>query len=157
MNTNTDFYLTLPSNACTKIFPSNTPVKYKIRLSSPIPLDGRWEVAVTDFHYPHNWSDPSPSSIYLYSNLTIYRDVGGQMVPLLGTIAVKSKANEREHFDPHQYRYIPVSASVIDEIEIQLHTDTGDPFPIKRYDDARVITELHFRLKQSSLLTTDAV
>lgn len=51
------FQVTLPSNACAALFPSNQPNSYKIKLMRPIrcvpPSD--WEFALIDIQFPHNW------------------------------------------------------------------------------------------------------
>lgn len=49
------FQLTLPSNACGEIYKQNKPNHYWTQLNSPLRLEGRWEVALVDIMYPHNW------------------------------------------------------------------------------------------------------
>lgn len=50
------FYITLPSNASSKIYPENTISTYTTKLAKPIDLKGTWEVALTEAQYPHTWS-----------------------------------------------------------------------------------------------------
>lgn len=48
--------MTLPSNASTNVYPSNTVANYTVALPNRIELqDGSWEVGMTDFAYPVNW------------------------------------------------------------------------------------------------------
>lgn len=46
------FYITLPSNCSTDIYPSNTPEHFKTVLPRRIGLQGDYEVALTEIHYP---------------------------------------------------------------------------------------------------------
>lgn len=46
-----DFYITLPSNASANTFPNNTQANYTTLLSSPILLDGDYEVALAEIDY----------------------------------------------------------------------------------------------------------
>jgi len=55
MNTESEFQLTLPSNASISFSPDNKPTNYTTTLPSPISLEGEWEVALIDIQYPHNW------------------------------------------------------------------------------------------------------
>ena len=64
MNTETEFQLTLPSNASITFSPDNKPANYTTTLPSPISLEGEWEVALIDIQYPHNWMNIT-KDIYL--------------------------------------------------------------------------------------------
>lgn len=44
--------MTLPSNSSMKYFPQNTVTSYTTHLSKHIQLDGKWELALVDIHYP---------------------------------------------------------------------------------------------------------
>ncbi len=55
MNTESEFQLTLPSNASITFSPDNKPTNYTTTLPSPISLEGEWEAALIDIQYPHNW------------------------------------------------------------------------------------------------------
>ena len=50
-----DFYLTLPSNSSTDVYPDNTLANFKTKLPNRIELDGRWEVGLVEMQYPHTW------------------------------------------------------------------------------------------------------
>lgn len=49
------FYVTLPSDSSMKYFPENKISHYITRLPTPIELTGEWEVALSEFFYPHTW------------------------------------------------------------------------------------------------------
>ena len=55
MDSDSSFYLTLPSNSSDATFIANKPQSYRVQLARPLVLDGRWEVALTERQYPHNW------------------------------------------------------------------------------------------------------
>lgn len=45
------FKVYLPSNACTELYPNNTPSDYRTRFDKPIDLKGNWEVGVESIIY----------------------------------------------------------------------------------------------------------
>ena len=53
----TQFYLHLPSNSSLNKFPNNTLTEYRVGLPQTINLEGDWEVALTEIHYPHSWNN----------------------------------------------------------------------------------------------------
>ena len=55
MSRDAHFYLTLPSNASTDIFPDNKTTGYCIKLPKTIDLEGDWEVGVYSIIYPNSW------------------------------------------------------------------------------------------------------
>ncbi len=55
MTAPTQFYVTLPSNSSMKVYPNNTLSRYTTRLINQINLKGKWEVAITEIHYPFSW------------------------------------------------------------------------------------------------------
>ena len=46
------FYVTLPSNSSMDYYPENTVARYTTRLSSPIELEGDWEVGLAEMSIP---------------------------------------------------------------------------------------------------------
>ena len=55
MESDASFYFTLPSNSSDATFTANKPQSYRVQLARPLVLEGRWEVALTEIQYPHNW------------------------------------------------------------------------------------------------------
>ena len=54
-STSDNFYLTLPSNACTDIFPDNSGGYYKTNLPQELKLDSnKWEVGLSEITYVAN-------------------------------------------------------------------------------------------------------
>ena len=49
------FYVTLPSNGSTGVFPDNTVTEYRNKLAKPIYFEGDWEVGMLECSYPHSW------------------------------------------------------------------------------------------------------
>ena len=64
------FYITLPGNASMDLFPQNTLTHFKTKLSSPIQLDGDYEVALTEIMFPFNWKFREKGSI-VFTHVTI--------------------------------------------------------------------------------------
>lgn len=52
---NSDFYITLPSNASMNYFPNNTQSSYRTKLVSPLTLSGDWEIGLVEIFFPRNW------------------------------------------------------------------------------------------------------
>ena len=42
------FYMTLPSNSSMQYYPDNTAARYTTKLTSPIELEGDWEVGLVE-------------------------------------------------------------------------------------------------------------
>ena len=51
----THFYLTLPSNASSDVFPDNKTTSYRVKLPQTIDLEGNWEVGLYSISYPNTW------------------------------------------------------------------------------------------------------
>ena len=51
----TSFHVTLPSNTCFTLYPSNKPNDYTTQLSKDLLLQGDWEAVILDLQYPHSW------------------------------------------------------------------------------------------------------
>lgn len=62
------FYITLPSNACAKVFPQNTSASFTTQLARPLELTGDWEVGLAEIHYPHSWNTITEDATFEISN-----------------------------------------------------------------------------------------
>ena len=50
------FFVVLPSNSSTSIYPNNKLSNFKVNLPRPIELDPtKWEVALSEIQFPHSW------------------------------------------------------------------------------------------------------
>ena len=58
-----DFYLTLPSNASTSVYPNNGPSGFKVTLPNVYELHGdEWQVGLANLIYPRTWvNKPGPT------------------------------------------------------------------------------------------------
>ena len=56
------FYVTLPSDSSMNYFPENKISHFITRLPTPIELKGSWEIAITEFLYPHTWMTINPKN-----------------------------------------------------------------------------------------------
>lgn len=53
------FYIVLPSNSSTNIYPNNTVTSFRVKLAHPLVLNGLWEVALSEIQYPRTWHNIS--------------------------------------------------------------------------------------------------
>jgi len=61
-----EFYITLPSNACMNTFPDNSLTNYVIKLDRPLRLEKNWVVGLVEMHYPNSWDNVNDGSVYLF-------------------------------------------------------------------------------------------
>ena len=53
---NKKFYIVLPSNSSTNLYPDNKISSFKVHLSNPLQLDPtKWEVALSEIQFLHSW------------------------------------------------------------------------------------------------------
>lgn len=72
MPNSNQFYLTLPSNSSKDYFPKNTVSRYTTHLPRQIRLDGEWEMALVEAHYPCSFLNVNDEScIWLTYTLKI--------------------------------------------------------------------------------------
>ena len=67
-----DIYVTLPSNV--PGVPGNKPSNYKTVLPTPLKLNGAWEVALLDTHYPHQIPNLKATTLVLIATETPQND-----------------------------------------------------------------------------------
>lgn len=60
-----EFYITLPSNACLNTFPNNSLTNYTVRLERPLRLNGKWVVGLVEMHYPNSWNNVTNGEILI--------------------------------------------------------------------------------------------
>jgi hypothetical protein len=66
----TNFNVTVPSNGSMKYFPDNRADHFKNQLAREIILQGDWEVALSEIHYPNTWKNLDEEGLI---QLIIYR------------------------------------------------------------------------------------
>ena len=91
-------------------------------------------------------------SIYVYSDIINYQLVGDTEAPLFGTVPILGNRDQIITYVFNPTYYYPVSRANISEIEIQLNTENGDPFPFTQ--TSKVVLRLHFRKKPSQNLAS---
>ncbi len=87
------------------------------------------------------------NSIYIYCDLIKYQLVGNKEVQLLGLAPVQLSRDSPQvnYFPFNPPYYLPVNRASIDEVEIQLNTENGDPFPFMA--NSKIVVRLNLRRK----------
>src|ERR1700678_2311404 len=57
MESQDNFYISLPSNSSFKYFPNNTLANFKVMLARPLQLTGNYEVALVEMYFSRVWSN----------------------------------------------------------------------------------------------------
>ena len=92
---------------------------------------------------------PSLNSIYVYTDIIKYQFVGDAKVPLRGVLPAKGQDRSQEYWSFQQPYYIPISATTIATVNIQLCDDKGEE--ISFHGDGKVVARLHFRRPRTLL------
>ena len=79
--------------------------------------------------------------------------MGDTEVRLLGVAPVKGARDNIAYWTFNPPYYIPVTTTTIDDIEIQLNTEEGAPFPFT--SNSKIVVRLHLRRKISGGLFPD--
>lgn len=74
---NESFYLTLPSNASSKVYPDNTIAHYFTVLPTRITLSGEWEAGLCEIHFPRTWHNIGKRAAYI----NVYTDIQSENPP----------------------------------------------------------------------------
>jgi hypothetical protein len=94
-------------------------------------------------------------SMYVYSDMIETQPVGDVEAPLLGIAPVgPAQPGERVHYAFNPLSYLPLSASFMRTIRIELRTDRGDPVPFAAASDNVVCC---IRLRRARRTNTFAV
>lgn len=73
MGERSSFYLTLSSDSSLRDYPDNRTSTFTVSLPKTISLQGEWEMALSEFHYPHtiqNVTKDNNKFIYQYKKMT---------------------------------------------------------------------------------------
>lgn len=87
------FYITLPSNVSNKLHAQNNSANFKTTLKTPLSLEGKWEVALSEIQFPNKWLNITSSNNLFYVNSvknTYRRSLGLRFLP----------PDKRAAFDP---------------------------------------------------------
>lgn len=76
-----DFYVVLPSNTITDIYPNNRTSDYEIPLPRALEFPTTYEVALVEIHFPHTWENIRPPFLALeFGTVKSYTARGPEMV-----------------------------------------------------------------------------
>ena len=115
------FYVVLDSTESLQYFPDNKPYNFKVNMKSPIVLENKWQMSLTELTIKSiNHAD---YSIAIYSDICGESLIHGIYAPLLRKVYIDSRKN---YIFSYPY-YIPVVKSEFSEIEIWIKTDQNLP------------------------------
>jgi hypothetical protein len=60
------FYITLPSDSSSNVYPDNTVAHFTTKLSERIHLDGDYEVGLSELIYPYSWINFNAKDVYVF-------------------------------------------------------------------------------------------
>lgn len=106
-----DFYVTLRSDSCTDIYPSNTTSNFITRFPHPIELKGEWQVGMVEFHSPNTFEviNSNNNSLYYYPGDDTGRRVDlpvGNYSDIEQIISTLESRIHEQHRDMMQMKYI---------------------------------------------------
>jgi hypothetical protein len=89
-------------------------------------------------------------SLWVYSNITQYQQVGDAKVPLLGIVPAQNNHTDRVHYTFNPVHFQALNRNHISEISIQIVDDRGNriPFIKSRYEN-NLVCCLRFRRRKS--------
>ena len=129
-------YVYLSSSTSQEYFAANTAANFTNILPKKLELQGSWEVALLQIHYP-----PSSKGQFVKIQTDIASDViyEDNMLPVLRRIPITTKG---KLYTPSYPFYIPVKKDHVDRISISIINDQGQ-FP--SFTKKPVRCTLHFR------------
>jgi hypothetical protein len=83
------FFVTLPSNASAREFPSNIISDYTTKLANPIYLDGTWEVGLVEILYPNSILDDLSGEISIQTIINADKQTEKYSEPIIAKIGFK--------------------------------------------------------------------
>ena len=85
------------------------------------------------------------TTMYIYTDLVKSQIVGDTQCPLIVVVPIKQEERDVCFFSFSHPYYVALTSLEISDINIQLKTDTGDPFPLAI--NGKVVCRLHFSRK----------
>lgn len=133
-----EMYILLQSNSSLDIYPNNTPVKFSVGWNRPLLFEGYWKVALTQFH---TLVEDDTRYFFIHTNITQPMICSTEKRPLLRMLSATNDSNEVS-FEVFPRIYIPISATTINNIEIEITNEKGEAFKPKA--NAITFATLHF-------------
>ena len=85
------------------------------------------------------------TTMYIYTDIVKSQIVGDTQCHIIAVVPIKQEERDVCFFSFSHPYYVALTSHEISEINIQLKTDTGDPFPLA--SNGKVVCRLHFRRK----------
>lgn len=137
-----DRYVYVKSDESNLFFPDNKAFKFRVRLKTNLQFNGLWKVGLTEFHASINAKPTpiTPSTLYVYTNLSKESIVDGEQQPLL---RVLQKNSERAwSYSFHNIYYLPLKRKEFQEFEVYITCGDGK---LASLLDSPVYMTLHFK------------
>lgn len=134
-------YIYLTSNGSQTFFSENSSTEFRIRLSRPVTVYGRWEIAILQVSLPHFKSGYSPAYIDISTSVCLPSILNGSEKPILNRIFF-TEIIEGACIRFHRPYYLTVNTENLHVIDINLYDDKGDK---PSFDDGEVCCTLHLR------------
>jgi len=150
MSSNNDEYVYLISTVTSRLHSfDNKAFHFHTHLSTPLKLEGDWEVALVDLFYPilHKVNG---IFFFVYADIVDYSYVGSKQYNILRPIQLRNFDNHYTvNYEAFQNPYyLPVNKQSIDSIEIILETDENHPEDYFFINPGDISLTLHFRKRK---------
>lgn len=90
-------------------------------------------------------------SLWVYTNISEYQQVGDTKAPLLGIIPANGVVGQRTHYTLNPVSFLALNSNYIPEIQIRIVDDTGKRIPFsKSLNDDNVVCCLRFRRRKNT-------
>ena len=90
------------------------------------------------------------NSMWVYSNITQYQQVGDTKAPLLGIVPAKNTTGERIHYTVNPIHFLGLKNGYIPEVTIQITDDKGERVPFATGNNKdNLVCCLRFRRRKS--------
>ena len=127
----------------------NKAFHFHTHLSTPLNLEGNWEVALIDLFYPilHKVSG---IFFFVYTDIVDYSYVGSKQYNILRPIQLRNFENNTHTVNYEAFQnpyYLPVNKQSIESIEIIVETDEKHPEDYFFINPGDFALTLHFRRK----------
>ena len=122
MQLESQFQVTLPSNASISTYPDNRPSDFTVKLPSKIRLNGEWEVAIMDIQYPNsgqNIQEDVTIALLYHSQPETKLDEADKplMTELKKTFGPFLAANPSQFANPYELDYFTIPAGHYQSIQ----------------------------------------
>ena len=120
-----DHIVFIRSDQSNSHYPSNTPYHFKVYLSTPLLLEGQWDIGLLDFYSKEKSSAAKKSTreLYLFSDVCTGVNVFHNQYSLLRRIFPTPQNNWNYIFSSPIF--VPVKKTEIREIEIHIYSESG--------------------------------